>query len=173
MARRPPEPSDPRAAALEGLKNNGLAPKPEALAEHLAGHRVDLVDAFLTLGVAPDGREASPPRRTALMLALLQGRVGVAGRLLDAGADPALRDDHGFTAMCWAAIGAGLWLWTPELAALCERMAGAAGVGADDRALAAAMGDRYAAFARLLRRWCEMRRPERVARMRPAASPAQ
>jgi hypothetical protein len=83
MPRPTPEPDDPRTAALRRLERNAVTTTPGALAAHLVGRRSDLVDAFLAAGVIPDAREASPPRRTALMIALANAEIGAAPLLLD------------------------------------------------------------------------------------------
>jgi SMI1 / KNR4 family (SUKH-1) len=90
-------------AVLKKLRRRGYEPTPVELHRLLQSgyaETLETLELFLQLGMAPDTRHPEPPRATPLMSALrYKRRPKVIARLLEAGANPALTDDHGHSAV--------------------------------------------------------------------------
>ena len=163
---------------LKKLKRMRLQPTPRAfLAEVATGNarNYDIAMLLLEAGVPPDSREGKAPGRTALMMAVSRNRqLKFITRLLEAGANPALTDEDG-----WSSVAHLVCAFDAEIpgrdtfAEVFRLLTASPDVTAEDRALWEPGLEPWAAFLRLGQRALAKSKPKVAAAMRAPATEAQ
>ncbi len=167
-------------ATRKKLERSGFKPTPKNLHATLQRGSSDMaakVELCLQAGLSPDTREPKRPGRTPLMSALSHPKPQpmLIARLLEAGANPALTDEDGWSAVAHLAArfqgeaGKGLDTFAKRWALLTAHP----DVTPEDRALWSPGLSPWVAFFRLSLRALARKKPHLAARMKGPATAAQ
>jgi hypothetical protein len=166
-------------AVLKKLKRKGFEPTPTNLHLTLQSGMADALDALelcLHSGVSPETRDPKPPHVTPLMVAVSRRRQPkVIARLLAAGANPALTDDQGWSAVAHlvAHFDAEVSKKQDTFAEVFAMLTAHPEVSAEDRALWSPGQTPWSAYLRLGLRALARKRPALAAHVGAPATEAQ
>ncbi len=165
-------------AVLKKLRRWGYAPTPEEFHRMLRSGQPkvpELLELFLQLGMSPNTLQPEPPGSTPLISALSsRRRPKVIARLLEAGANPALTDARGLSAVAHLVDGFHSEIPGRDTFEELFRMLTAhPDVTPEDRALWSPGMTRWASYLRLMLRTLARVRPELAAHLHPPAPDAR
>jgi hypothetical protein len=160
------------------LKRMRLTPTPGTFireVSHGSAQSYEIATLFLEAGIPAESREKKAPHRTALMIAVSHHRSPkFIKRLLDAGAQPALTDDDG-----WSSVAHLVYRFDAEIpgrdtfAEVFQLLTASPDVLAEDRALWEPGLTPWGAFFRLGLRALSQSKSKALAGIRPPATEAQ